>query len=123
MFVHFSDPDEAGHARGWMSRAYLAAVKESDRCLGELLHAIDASGEPTLVIITADHGGHGHRHSGGRSDVDRDIPWIALGPGIAPGSVLADPVATVDTAATALAALQLPAPPNMQGTVRLRLAR
>src|SRR5262249_8102729 len=42
MFVPFPDPDEAGHARGWMSRAYLAAVKESDRCLGELLAAIDA---------------------------------------------------------------------------------
>jgi arylsulfatase A-like enzyme len=125
MFVHFSDPDEAGHARGWMSDAYLRAVKESDRCLGELLAAIDASGagDTTLVIITADHGGHGRRHSGGRAEVDRDIPWIARGPGIAPGSVLADPVATVDTAATALAALQLPAPPNMQGTARVSPSR
>src|SRR5262249_60048171 len=37
MFVHFSDPDEAGHARGWMSPEYLRAVRESDRCLGQLL--------------------------------------------------------------------------------------
>lgn len=121
MFVHFSDPDEAGHARGWMSAEYLRAVRESDRCLGELLGAIDASGlgASTLVIVTADHGGHGHRHSGGRTDVDRDIPWIVRGPGVVPGTALDAPVVTMDTAATVLAALRLPAPPQMKGTARL----
>ena len=125
MFVHFSDPDEAGHARGWMSPPYLRAVRESDRCLGELIGAIDASGlgGSTLIIVTADHGGHGHRHSGGRAEVDLDIPWIARGPGIAPGSSIDGTVTTVDTAATALAALRLPAPAHMKGTARVMLPR
>jgi arylsulfatase A-like enzyme len=120
MFVHFSDPDEAGHARGWMSPEYLKAVRASDRCLGTLLGAIDDAGlaDSTLVIITADHGGHGKRHSGGRAEVDRDIPWIVRGPGIVPGTSVDEPIVTVDTAATALAALRLPAPRRMQGTAR-----
>ena len=123
MFVHFSDPDEAGHASGWMSAEYLRAVKESDRCLGELLGAIDAAGlrDSTFVIITADHGGHGKHHSGGHADVDRDIPWIVRGPGVAPGTTLEGIVVTVDTAATALAALHLPPPANMKGTARFFL--
>jgi arylsulfatase A-like enzyme len=125
MFVHFSDPDELGHADGWMSPEYLAGVHHSDTCLATLLAAIDASGlaDSTLVIVTADHGGHGKRHSGGHDVVDREIPWIARGPGVKPGSSLDMPMSTVDTAATTLAALSLPAPPHMLGAARLHFAR
>jgi predicted AlkP superfamily pyrophosphatase or phosphodiesterase len=125
MFVHFSDPDEYGHSHGWMSKEYLHAVHSSDRCLATLLAAIDATGlaDSTLVIVTADHGGHGTKHSGGHSAVDRDIPWIVRGPGVRPDSVLDETVETVDTAATTLAALGLPALPHMRGTARLTFTR
>ena len=125
MFVHFSDPDEYGHAEGWMSGAYLRAVANSDRCLATLLGAIDATGlgGSTLVIVTADHGGHGRAHSDGHDNVDRDIPWIVRGPQIAPGSALDGTVETVDTAATALAALGLPALPHMLGAARFTFVR
>src|SRR5262245_12830165 len=55
MFVHFSDPDDYGHARGWMSAAYVKGVRNTDRCLARLLAAIDDSGlaGETLVIVTA----------------------------------------------------------------------
>ena len=121
MFVHFSDPDESGHASGWMSPQYIAAVRASDKCLAEVLAAIDGSGvgETTLVIVTADHGGHGKKHSGGREAVDREIPWIVRGPGVAPGGVLDGTVETVDTAATVLAALGLPPLPHMLGSTRV----
>jgi arylsulfatase A-like enzyme len=125
MFVHFSDPDEFGHAEGWMSPAYLKGVHNSDRCLATLLAAIDASGlgDSTLVIVTADHGGHGKKHSGGRAIVDREIPWIARGPGVTPGSSLDVPILTVDTAATTLSALSLPPPPDMIGAARLTFTK
>ncbi|HEV7556809.1 MAG TPA: alkaline phosphatase family protein, partial [Kofleriaceae bacterium] len=125
LFVHFSDPDEYGHSHGWLSPEYLHAVHASDDCLSTVLAAIDASGvgDTTLVIVTADHGGHGTHHSGGHVAVDRQIPWIVRGPGVARGVVLDGTVETVDTAATALAALGLPALPHMLGASRLTFAR
>ena len=125
MFVHFSDPDEYGHSKGWMSPEYHHAVKSSDKCLATVLEAIDASdaGASTLVIVTADHGGHGFRHSDGHDQVDRDIPWIVRGPGIQPGGKLEGTVETQDTAATTLAALGLPALPHMTGAPRLTFTR
>lgn len=122
MFVHFSDPDEYGHSHGWLSKEYLRAAKNSDRCLATVLAAIDvsAAGASTLVIVTADHGGHGRAHSNGRSKLDRHIPWIARGPGVARGATIDEPVATVDTAATTLLALGLPSLPHMLGASRLK---
>src|SRR5581483_95207 len=117
MFVHFSDPDELGHSKGWMSEDYLRAVESSDRCLGTLLAAVERSGraDQTLIIITADHGGHGKVHSGSRQEVDREIPWMVRGPGVTKGLTIDQPVATVDTAATVLTALRLPLPAHMAG--------
>ncbi len=117
MFVHFSDPDEYGHKNGWMSNAYLKGVAASDRCLGTLLAGIEASGlaERTLVIVTADHGGHGKVHSGSRHEVDREIPWIVRGPGVTKGLIIEQAVSTVDTAATVLSALKLPFPDRIVG--------
>ena len=125
MFVHFSDPDEYGHSHGWMSKEYLRAVHSSDTCLATVLAAIDASdaGATTLVIVTADHGGHGKRHSDGHVAVDRAIPWIVRGPGVASGAILVEKIETVDTAATTLAALGLPGLPHMIGAARWAFRR
>jgi predicted AlkP superfamily pyrophosphatase or phosphodiesterase len=125
LFVHFSDPDEYGHSHGWMSPEYTRAVHSSDNCLATVLAAIDASdmAETTLVIVTADHGGHGKKHSNGHIAVDRQIPWIVRGPGVGHGVILDETVDTVDTAATTLAALGLPRLPNMLGSSRLTFTR
>jgi len=123
LFIHFSDPDEYGHSHGWMSEAYRRAVTSSDRCLATVLAALDASGvaDRTLVIVTADHGGHGHQHSRGHDDdLERQIPWIARGPGAAENQLLDTPVSTMDTAATVLAALRLSPAPGSQGVPVLR---
>jgi bisphosphoglycerate-independent phosphoglycerate mutase (AlkP superfamily) len=122
MLVHFADPDDAGHSSGWGSDEYLRALATTDRCLGVLVDAIDASpfGASTLIIVTADHGGEGHTHADGRSDAVRRIPWLARGPGIERASTIKDHVDTFDTAATALATLGLARSPKMRGTSRLR---
>lgn len=107
-FVHFSDPDEKGHSAGWMSEDQKRAARDSDACLGTIYQAIERAGilSDTLVIVSADHGGHNHNHSGALQS-DRNIPWIAMGPGVRRGYSIQGPISTMDTAATALAALGL----------------
>jgi hypothetical protein len=86
-FLHLALPDVAGHASGWMSPAYLDAVAETDRLLGELLDTIDATprlSKRLVVVLTADHGGtpgeKGHDDAG---DVeDYRIPFVVWGRGI-----------------------------------------
>lgn len=62
-FVHFSDPDVAGHTLGWDMKPeslYLKGVSTADAALGILVAAIDASENlrgKTALIITSDHGG------------------------------------------------------------------
>ena len=108
--VHFSNPDDAGHHHGWMTSEYLAALRATDACLGALLDGLAPHAARMLVIVTADHGGagRGHGHCGDDPEV-RTIPWIARGPGIAAGTTIDAPVTTLDTPATILAFLALPA--------------
>jgi predicted AlkP superfamily pyrophosphatase or phosphodiesterase len=115
-FIHFSDPDESGHAVGWMSDDQLEAIRHTDKCLGSLVDAVAAAGldRETLFILSADHGGHGRNHDGHIKE-DRLIPWLAWGPGVRPGHRIAAPISTVDTAATALWALGYPMPPGLIG--------
>jgi predicted AlkP superfamily pyrophosphatase or phosphodiesterase len=115
-FVHFSNPDEAGHSKGWESEQYLHAISEDDRCLGVIVAALEKAGlaDETLIIISADHGGHSRVHSGALA-VDREIPWIAHGPGVRDGYRIRGSISTLDTAATALDALGLPIPEAVAG--------
>lgn len=115
-FIHFSDPDDLGHSDGWMSNPQLDAVRHTDKCLATLVDAVAAAGldRETLFIISADHGGHGHNHSG-KIKEDRLIPWIAWGPGVRAGHRIESPISTVDTAATALWVLGYPATPGAVG--------
>ena len=118
-FVHFSDPDELGHSKGWMSSAQKNAITNSDRCLGIIYEALERSGliDDTLIIVSADHGGHNRVHSGAKK-IDREIPWIACGPGVREDFVITEPLSTMDTAATALYALGLPIPTDIEGKPR-----
>ena len=117
-FIHFSNPDEAGHSAGWDSEKYTHAVLEDDRCLGRILTALDEAGlaDDTLIIVSADHGGHSKTHSGALP-VDRQIPWIARGPGVRRGHHIRADISTLDTAATALDALGLSIPDSAVGRV------
>lgn len=109
MFVHFGSPDNRGHKSGWMSNAYLKALRDGDAALGSLLAALDQYGirDSTLIIVTADHGGHDRMHVG---TVIQDllIPWVAYGPGVLPNHELTNPVSIMDTAPTVAYALELP---------------
>lgn len=106
--VHISDPDVAGHNKGWMSKAYLKAVESSDRAVGTILKGFQDLGlsDQTTFIVTADHGGHENTH-GSNSPEDTTIPWIAAGPGIKKGYAIKRPVSILDTPATIMHAFGL----------------
>ncbi|HEY3311456.1 MAG TPA: alkaline phosphatase family protein [Anaerolineales bacterium] len=115
LFVHFATPDAMGHAYGWMSPQYLSVVRRADEALGTLLKDLDDHGlrQETLIIVTADHGGHAQMH-GTRQTEDMTIPWVVSGPGVRPGQ-LTTPIQITDTAATAAWALDLPRPSDWDG--------
>lgn len=115
LFVHFPLVDGMGHEYGWMSWQQLSVAARADEALGNILSELDARGlrSETLIIVTADHGGHDTSH-GSRLPEDMTIPWVISGPGVQPKALTA-PVNIMDTAATAAFALGLPLPPEWDG--------
>lgn len=109
VFLHLRQPDGAGHAEGWMTEPYFAAVRETDAAFARVIAALDESGrrDETLIIVTADHGGHGKTHGFPIPD-DQHVPFILNGPNIAIGRILTGTVRPMDAAATALDGLGLP---------------
>src|SRR5690606_16519838 len=116
LFVHFGEPDYAGHTIGWDSFVYRWAVRRADGAVARVLRQADRTfgeGEYT-VIVTADHGGHGRTH-GTEAHDDVTIPWIAWGKGVHAGTELPEGIRTYDTAATALGLLGLRLPADHAG--------
>lgn len=115
MFVHFAGPDLRGHKYQWMSGEYMKVLRQGDEALGLILDALQANNlmDSTLIIVTADHGGHDKNHIGILIE-DFRIPWIAYGPGVVPGE-LTFMISTTDTAVTAAYALGLPLQPDWDG--------
>lgn len=115
-FIHFPDPDSAGHKSGWGSPEQKEAFKVSDQALGQIIKAIDQAGiaSSTVVLISADHGGHLKTHGENIPD-DMNIPWVARGKGVKKNFTITDPVKTYDTAATALWLLDVPRPADFDG--------
>lgn len=115
LFIHFATTDDMGHVYAWLSPEQLSVVYRADEAIGELLAALDTYGirDETLLIITADHGGHDMTH-GSSMPEDMTIPWIASGVGIQP-KLLTSQINVMDTAATAAYVLGLPIPQEWDG--------
>jgi autotransporter-associated beta strand protein len=88
IFFHYQDPDATGHGSGWSTdpnSAFAATLKAVDIQIGVIMQMITNS--PTLngrsvIIITADHGGHGTTHGDTTNYLDYTIPFYVWGPGI-----------------------------------------
>jgi len=108
--IHLPTTDGMGHEYGWMSPEQLSVLRRADEALANLLKGLEQAGlrDGTLLIVTADHGGHNQTH-GSRDPLDMTIPWVVNGPGVVPGELTVD-INTTDTAATAAWALRLPLP-------------
>jgi arylsulfatase A-like enzyme len=114
-FMHLATTDDMGHAYGWLSPQQISVIRRADEAIGTILSALDEAGlrRDTLIIFTADHGGHEQAH-GSRRPEDMTIPWIINGPGVI-AQTIALPVNTTDTAATAAWALHLSPPADWVG--------
>jgi hypothetical protein len=90
-FLHLGGADRTGHARGFMSPAYLGAVRRVDALVGRLLAAIDRHEElgDLVVVLTADHGGVGPSHSQVAELGDMRVPFVVWGPGVRHGDLYA----------------------------------
>ncbi len=89
--LHLRGPDSVGHARGYMSRAYVDEVAATDRLIGRLLNAIAGRASlasSTVVVVTSDHGGLGFSHADATRRVNYTIPFFVWGRGVAAGSNL-----------------------------------
>ena len=91
--LHLRDPDSAGHASGFMSPEYLAAVQAADTQLGRLLDAIAADSylaQSTVVVLTSDHGGMAatQTHGNPTQPENYTIPFLVWGFEIASGADL-----------------------------------
>ena len=102
-FIHFTDTDDTGHLHGWGSREQKQAFADVDAALGVVLEAIRKAGiaDDSVIIITADHGGHKFIH-GTKLPDDMTIPWVIWGKGVKKNFKISGPVNICDTAATAL---------------------
>jgi predicted AlkP superfamily pyrophosphatase or phosphodiesterase len=124
-FIHFRDPDTAGHAHGANSPEKMAALKDCDDALKTIKDAIAAAGltGSSVIILTADHGSHDFKDKNGNTrgthgsaeTSDVTIPWVAWGCGVKKNFTITAPVVQYDTAATALWLLNVPVPESFWG--------
>lgn len=83
--LHLGETDQVGHASGFMSPAYLDAVRRVDALLGTLLDDIDSHGslDDLVIVLTADHGGAGSTsHSDRTRRANYRVPFLVWGPGV-----------------------------------------
>jgi len=90
MFVHYREPDYAGHNYGENSQQYEDAIIECDNQAGRILSTLEVEGinDSTAVLVTTDHGFSegGTSHSGSawgapNSDPNLYTIWIACSSG------------------------------------------
>ncbi|MCH9682799.1 MAG: alkaline phosphatase family protein, partial [Deltaproteobacteria bacterium] len=112
LFIHLDHVDHAGHLSTWGSAPYVAAVEDADTLTGQLRTAVEDAGmwPYTAVIVSSDHGGTAFSH-GSDTAAERTIPFILRAPQSTPGLLERD-VRIWDIAATVLALLDVPAPPE-----------
>ncbi len=124
-FIHFLDPDAAGHKYGAASPEKMRALADCDAALKTIRDAIAAAGlaESSVIILTADHGSHDVINKDGKTvgthdtaeTADVKIPWVAWGKGVKKNFTVTAPVVQYDTAATALWLLGIPLPEYFWG--------
>ncbi len=89
-FVHYRDPDSAGHAFGWGGSAYRQSIKSVDGYLAAVLRLVETDKElagRTAIVLTTDHGGMWFSHGNPAFPPDYTIPIIVWGAGVGRGDL------------------------------------
>jgi len=98
---------------------YDAGIRQMDAELSRLFVAL-ATGDPTLLVVTSDHGEEFLERGGvlhGRTQFQEvvRVPLILRGPGLPAGRRLATPASLIDVMPTLLAAAGAPPPASLDG--------
>jgi hypothetical protein len=91
-FVHYRDPDSAGHAFGWGSPTYLQSIAIVDGYLADVLKLVESDPKlagRTAIIVTTDHGGVDLNHAEAERPENYTIPTFAWGAGVGHGDLYA----------------------------------
>jgi hypothetical protein len=91
VFLHYRNPDSAGHKRGWGSGTWKESIAAVDGYLGEILALVEGDAElagTTAIILTSDHGGRDTGHGDASDPFMYTIPFLVWGPGVPPGTDL-----------------------------------
>jgi arylsulfatase A-like enzyme len=102
-----------------MSEPYAAAARRLDATTGLVRAlALDPAPDDTLLLVCADHGGGGATARDHESDhhLDRTIPIILAGGGVAPGAAIGH-ATILDIPATILGALGVECPDSYAGRI------
>ncbi len=78
------DTDVAGHANGWMTPEYLAALTTLDAEIARVVAHVETDpmlAGDTAIILTADHGGDGDGHADEDLATSYRVPMIVWAPG------------------------------------------
>ncbi len=91
-FVHYADPDAAGHAHDWGSPEWRQAVSTVDSQLADVVKLVET--DPVLrghtaIVVTADHGGKGDGHGENSNPANYTVPVIVWGAGVGQGDLYA----------------------------------
>lgn len=117
-FLYLGLTDAMGHDYGWMGKEYLESVNSSFSEIERLISTLD---DEYVVIVTADHGGHGRSHG---SDIPEDmtIPVIFYNKTLKE-SVNAGEVNIIDIAPTITALLGVAPDAEWEGKVPLSVSK
>lgn len=84
-FLHYVDPDAAGHGSGWGSTAYNNSLIAVNGFLGQIFNLVETNAtlkDKTMIVLTADHGGTGGGHGDPSVALNYTIPFFVWGPGV-----------------------------------------
>lgn len=96
-FVHYADPDDAGHSSlasggGWGNSSYMTAIVTVNNYLGQLFNVVETDPQlagRTAIVLSADHGGVTGTtgHGTATNAQNYTIPFYAWGAGVAHGDL------------------------------------
>lgn len=116
LFVQLDSIDGAGHTYGYGTERYLEELSRADGYVARIRAAVEEAGiaDDTLLIVTADHGGHDHGH-GGTTDEEKYVFFAAVGKSVPAGARIE--LEVKDIPAIVTAALGVPGSPDWEARV------
>ncbi|MEM1210375.1 MAG: sulfatase [Planctomycetota bacterium] len=116
-------PDTPAVRQDWAE--YMDYIEVADRQLGDVMRAVEESGEAdrTVILFMSDHGPPYHRGKMSLHQFGLHVPFALAGPGVARGVETQAMVSGVDVLPTVLDLLGLPIPSQVQGESVADVAR